>query len=385
MSTSTTTSAHRMEEGRVASGGGLDADDNTGAWIFIGLNCAVYLLLSMVCVAAVFCDRPAQLVVVCCCLLCAVFYACVRIVTRLLITDPAAARVGGNALDLFRVFWWIVDACAVAVRRSGHGRRRRNAGHVRGRVLRRRAPRLVRRRVRAHKVFLVFQILRCLMVYVVVIPPVFSSTDFAVCRNYAEVASSATEDERANSRVQVKVMTSTMAPNTGHEPANDDGVRSGGRETATSSIQQQKLDCESLCALLGSVLAMVLVPVLLLQTLATYGDKPAQLMLELSSVLSVVFYLWSFFVTRVLTKAEESGCRLDRETLLHVFLCATGAGVPAALGGVMIGVVAAMFVMYITSLFIAGLFGWCLGEYLRTCRYSATGWPILQIGFISNH
>jgi hypothetical protein len=40
-------------------------------------------------------------------------------------------------------------------RRSGHGRRRRNAGHVRGRVLRRRAARLVRRRVLAHKVFLV--------------------------------------------------------------------------------------------------------------------------------------------------------------------------------------------------------------------------------------
>jgi hypothetical protein len=207
-----------------------------------------------------------------------------------------------------------------------------------------------------------------------------------VCRNSAEVTSSGTEFERANSRVQVKVMTtSTMAPNTGHEPANDNGGVRSGRETAHTSSIQQELDCESLCALLGSVLAMVLVPVLLLQTLATYGDKPAQLMLELSCVLSVVFYLWSFFVTRVLTKAEEGGCRLDRKTLLHVFLCAAGAGAAAALGGVMIGVVAAMLVMYITSPLVAGLFGWCLGEYLRTCRYSATGWPILQIGFISNH
>jgi hypothetical protein len=118
MSTSTTT-AHTMEKGRVSSGGGgdgQDADDNTGSWIFIGLNCAVYLLMSMACVVAVFCDRPAQVVVACSCLLCAVFYACVCIVTRLLITDPAAARVGGgHALDLFRVLWWIVDVCAVAV------------------------------------------------------------------------------------------------------------------------------------------------------------------------------------------------------------------------------------------------------------------------------
>jgi urea transporter len=193
-----------------------------------------------------------------------------------------------------------------------------------------------------------------------------------VCRNSAEVTSSGTEFERANSRVQVKVMTtSTMAPNTGHEPANDNGGVRSGRETAHTSSIQQELDCESLCALLGSVLAMVLVPV--------------QLMLELSCVLSVVFYLWSFFVTRVLTKAEEGGCRLDRKTLLHVFLCAAGAGAAAALGGVMIGVVAAMLVMYITSPLVAGLFGWCLGEYLRTCRYSATGWPILQVDFISNH
>jgi urea transporter len=165
--------------------------------------------------------------------------------------------------------------------------------------------------------------------------------------------------------------TSTMAPNTGHEPANDNGGVRSGRETAHTSSIQQELDCESLCALLGSVLAMVLVPV--------------QLMLELSCVLSVVFYLWSFFVTRVLTKAEEGGCRLDRKTLLHVFLCAAGAGAAAALGGVMIGVVAAMLVMYITSPLVAGLFGWCLGEYLRTCRYPATGWPILQVDFISNH
>jgi hypothetical protein len=135
-----------------------------------------------------------------------------------------------------------------------------------------------------------------------------------VCRNSAEVTSSGTEFERANSRVQVKVMTtSTMAPNTGHEPANDNGGVRSGRETAHTSSIQQELDCESLCALLGSVLAMVLVPVLLLQTLATYGDKPAQLMLELSCVLSVVFYLWSFFVTRVPPRSQNAApCVLVR-------------------------------------------------------------------------
>lgn len=122
-------------------------------------------------------------------------------------------------------------------------------------------------------------------------------------------------------------------------------------------------DCTSWdCAVATTVLAGVLV----VQALTTFGDKPASLMLELSTVLCALLYAWACFITRQLT---VEAYRISGDSLRRVLWWIVDAGAVAVLAGWAFGTVAAMLVMYATSLCVAGLFTWCLVESYRSTRY----------------
>jgi hypothetical protein len=85
-----------------------------------------------------------------------------------------------------------------------------------------------------------------------------------------------------------------------------------------------------------------------------------------------LFYLWVVFITQVLTRDCHSARCLSVRVLLYVLAWIISAvAVSGALADTAIGIVTAMLVMYIVTLCIAGLFAWCLGEYLQT-RYNRT-------------
>jgi len=158
-------------------------------------------------------------------------------------------------------------------------------------------------------------------------------------------------------------------------PASASGDGLSGQEVAAAGLVEQKLSQEARkefavtgASIFGTMMLLDDMP----QALVDRADQPALLMLELSARLCLLFYLWVVFITRVLTRDRHGARRLSVRVLLCVLAWIISAvAVSGALADMAIGIVTAMLVMYIVTLCVAGLFAWCLGEYLRT-RYDRT-------------
>ncbi|CAN6374327.1 unnamed protein product [Urochloa humidicola] len=99
------------------------------------------------------------------------------------------------------------------------------------------------------------------------------------------------------------------------------------------------------------------------QTVLDHGDEPALLVLELSTWLCFLFYLWVVYITRVLLVARD---RLGVRALLGVLAWIMGSVAASLVAYTAISAVAAMLLMYPVTLCVTGLLACCLRDYLRT-------------------